>query len=63
MKTKRFLRGCATLGGLLALGGFVCCLVGLAMGGSLRYLHLGPGGWGDDPQIAYLDEGDRKSVV
>lgn len=63
MKTKRFLRGCATLGGLLALGGFVCCLVGLAMGGSMRYLHFGPDGWGDDPHIAYLDEGTAETVV
>lgn len=57
MKSRRFLKGCATLGGLLALGGFVCCLVGLAMGGSVRYLRFGPGGWGYDEPVAILDEG------
>ncbi len=55
---KGFLRFCATLGGLLALCGFVLGLVGYALGGSPSYLHYGRYGWGaeaEDP-IAYAQQ-------
>lgn len=54
---KGFLRFCATLGGLLALCGFVLGLVGYALGGSPRYLHYGRFGWGwDDGPVSYAQE-------
>lgn len=43
---KHFLKSCAMLGGLLSLAGFATALVGIAMGGSTRYMNYGPRGWG-----------------
>lgn len=54
---KGFLKFCATLGGLLALSGFVMGLVGYALGGSPSYLHYGRFGWGrDDGPVAQAQE-------
>lgn len=54
---KGFLRFCATLGGLLALCGFMLGLVGYALGGSPSYLHYGRFGWGrDDGPLSYAQE-------